>query len=312
MKKILIVFILLIISVFMSACAGFESAENINGNTTEPIADNDVGEVYEYADKLEIPEDSLGVSVVRDLYMYSDEYEYDIAALKDVIREVLNGYGYLDWERFDRLSSTRTVNITEDDIPNLSQETLEISSGYAAFYDEETDSILICPAFFEYEEDQKKYTIVHEVVHSLVSKEQHKADHLDEGVVDTLALKVVNKLGIECTLGYQISILATEWLTAIFGEEQYFKAVREGVAEKLVNESTKEGLGEKLNYALILAHSEKNPSAELNVIYDILAHLAKNKGEMEKCRELLRKDDSLFSAVEISIDADYFEKLLEQ
>lgn len=289
---------IMVTSTLMSAC--------MSGCATN------VSEKYAYADDWNIPNDIQEVSAVRELYAYSEETEHDISPLKEVVRESLKHYDFLDWEKFNRLSSVREVNITEDDLSSLSQEEIATISSYAAFYDDETDSIIICPAFFEFEDDgQRFYAIIHEIIHSLVSNNRHKADHLDEGVVDTLALKVVDDANIDCRPGYQIAILATEWLIAIFGEDEYYKAVHDGVAEQMIDNATRDGLGKKLNYAMILAHSKKFPSEELNVIYDILAHLANNTGKTAPAKDLLQKDVLLFSYAGIDIDTKYFEKLLK-
>lgn len=299
MKKIIA--LLIVISLALSGC------------TSVPASDT-----YKYADAWD-PADVILHSQghTDELDRYSKPIDVDLAPFKSTIRDYFSKNAnseLLDWENFNQVEQVYAVgtdNVT--DIYQMSEEFLSVMVGYRAMWDGSTNSIYLFPEFYELSAETQAYAIIHELLHSAFSTGHDSYSRLEEGVVDLYADNIMSELSLDCSPVYVGEVMAVGWLIEIFGENAIFTATRNATFDALIDGSTKDGMEAKLSTALVMVHNggHGHDLTELvNVEYDILAHLAKNKGMGRELKSRLSTIATLYQGWNIDMDTKYLEKLL--
>ena len=76
---------------------------------------------------------------------------------------------------------------------------------------------------------------------------------------------------------YPQEMVVTMWLFSVYGEKEVIQAVRTGEVYSLLDNSTKPGMGKKLDDALIYLYAgdqkdSRGRTAAANTVYDILVN----------------------------------------
>ena len=296
MKKSIIVLIL-VLAMFLSACASsseYKYADSFNTETAQAV------DVMNYIKAHAKTEPTAG-------------YNNLLTEIKGLVAEKCPYYDKLNCDKFEQINGIYELDIDASDVESMSPEEILVFSSYRAVYDEESDNIYLLPQFYAVNEVQKAYCLIHETIHALVPNWGSGDDSvITEGLVDWMALQVCNESGLNVTPAYQESIYCLRMLMDIYGEENVVQAICENRIVELIDSSTKDGMAEKLNIALVAIHgnsltTKKDIQEATYVELDILTHAAKHEGV--DISNWLDVTAEIYKANGIKLNTSYFKKI---
>jgi uncharacterized protein YcfL len=263
---------------------------------------------YKYADAWEMTPLAKncadGHNIASLDYLYEDALvcSIDLASCKTAVSHCL---GDLDVS-WDLLSQVKTVYKIPDSV-NAHIMWMDSQGLTMALYDNRNKTIFLTPYFETADERGQRHILTHELIHSLLmnsANDDFSNGRIEEGLTEYLAQKVDQDID-DPQIYYGNEVLVIEWLIAIYDEATIVQAVRnDAELYELIDADTKNGIGEKLNFSLLSAGMTSGLYE--NTIFDILAHLAKNRHREAEVRPLFSKTIALFP----NIDLEYLQKLL--
>ena len=263
---------------------------------------------YKYADKWEPSnQETGGYEPTEEFYSLSTSVNNkDVMAVKNAVQECFKELNF-DWENYEEVDKVNYVSPrSEEDLRKMSPEMAIMIYSYYAMYSDETKEIYLFPSFFDggIDNNMQAHVVAHELIHALISTGHKNYSQLEEGVVDHYATVFMNSKGLNTEPTYFIENGVVEWLITVFGEDEIISATREGRLHQLIDGSTKPGMGEKLDAALSEIYNCQNleeVSERLNVVYDILAHVANHVEDNEKrstLQRLLQEANYVFKGID--------------
>ncbi len=268
---------------------------------------------YKYA--YEIDEQRVEIYEYNDEGIYqvgvdSNEYDDYLAKIKPMVKVALADRGFdisfVNWDEFDMIEKVKII--PEDQIQTLSATDQTIVNSTSAFYHNET--IYLAPHFFEEDDNNRLYTIIHELLHSIIPED--KSNQLNEGIVDYYACAITASK----TIGYPLEVVLISWMFDIYGEQRVFEAFTKNEQLELIDSSTETGMGKRLTLALLMnmndylgLKSYYSTTEILNVVADIMCHAAiKEKNHNTKFLDIIYNSSKTYDE---PIDYEYFSKLLK-
>lgn len=253
-----------------------------------------------------------------DLYAHSIDADFaSIKPIQNLVADAFAGHAEFDWDNFNSLNNLRVIGANSlEEIQGLPEEFVKTVVNNVAMYDGKRNIIYLFPAYFEVETDTRIHTIIHEMIHALISSGHENYSRLEEGVVDFLAVALQNANGLNARPAYIGEMLAAQWLIKCYDEATVVKATINGSLDSLVEDATKPGMAKKLSHALALAHNNYSDNASklaemINVEYDILAHLAKNLGRTQEVTATLQLAQDIYADLDAKLDMEYFRRIIK-
>lgn len=178
-----------------------------------------------------------------------------------------------DWNALENLTSVEDVVSWQDE---------DNSDSAVAMYDHRRSCIYLFPEFYELSADEQSYTLLHEIIHSVLNDSEETTCSLQEGITDYLVLKVYQANGLESSFtAYPNELLVVESLIEIYGEEQVLNSACNGQLASLIDTDTALGMTKAMDISLSsLRQCDQIDSATYyaKIPYEILANAAKNRG----------------------------------
>lgn len=267
MKKVVCLLLAIMVTVCLAGCT-----ERERTTTSQPTINNSLHQVRSGELEKNTAIHSGLSSVLPDL--------------KEMIKEALGEYDFLDWEQFENVSEIR-----EFKDPNLAGDFADKT----AFYATGSGIIVVCPNFFSIKEgDQQTYTLTHELIHSLVGVGKVGAEDtmclFMEGVTDYLANLVLFDTGLEYSLNYQNELYCISWLMALYGNNEITKTICGGEIINFVNEQVgNTDAGTILHNSLLVLDKSKDREDVKNAILNELDILRTISGSNIEVREKFTK-----------------------
>lgn len=309
MKKIITIILAIFVTFSFSACG--------NDINTYKYADDwseDLTDLVEH-----IGDDSL--PGMRECATEDERFNQMLVEVKEMISTSLSDREGFDWDQFEELQTIKIVDVNKIQ-DEKSKKAAKLCS---AIYDREQNQILVMSDSSVLKSGRILTTLVHETIHSLLtSSHSNNLSRLSEGSVDYYTSVVEKEYDLDKDLSYPSEATTYLWLVRVYGEEAAIDAARKEQLETLIDNGSKPGMGERMNYsfAFVLdtmqrpeAYGDKRAGIVTyfaNVELDILCHLAVNEGKSEDVADLLDWLEGFFTDnYQASIDTKYFKKLLK-
>ena len=235
MRKV--VFLLALSVLTMGFLVGCKQEQN---NEPEVMVEEPDDDQYGHIGKTTI--DDLEERTVR----HDGLTDESLPGLKELIRGSLRENDFLDWGQFEKVSEIREFK---------DQESVGEFSDSTAFYPMGSNMVVICPRFFGIEDSEKVYSLIHEMIHSLVGPGKvgkEESMHLFmEGITDVFTVAVTEANGLEYNMTYWNESYCIVWLTSLYGDKEIARVICNGDILTFIDEKAGEaGCGAKLHNCL--------------------------------------------------------------
>ncbi|MBR6505787.1 hypothetical protein IKT18_03070 [Candidatus Saccharibacteria bacterium] len=274
---------------------------------------------YRYADHC-----NIDITALPDEVFWNEIYEHsEEAGLQDVLAILEDSFELyfqdldFDWDNLRALDTARVVLVNDrEELQKLSVTTLESLQRDHALYDSKNNAIFLLPKFVSADSTMQVYILVHELVHAALASKT--TPHIEEGLADYYASVYMRRAGMEVSgFAYPQEMVVTMWLFSVYGEKEVIQAVRTGEIYSLLDNSTKPGMGKKLDDALIYLYSgdqkdSRGRTAAANTVYDILAHATIQAEKADEVEYLYETAKIVCDTIGIEIDTKYFDNMLSR
>ena len=191
---------------------------------------------------------------------------------------------YLDWASLEKIATVREFKNAE-----LAEDFAEAT----AFYVMNTDTMVVCPNFFQIESGgQRTYSLTHELMHSLVGVGQSGAEKsmnlFVEGITDHLTYVVLGDT-LEYELNYRNEVYCISWLMSFYGFDTIAESICNGEILDFIDEKSETGNGSKLHEDLAtIDHSTDMKEVKQAILseIEILTMLCENSPNADMVQEL--------------------------
>ena len=213
-----------------------------------------------------------------------------------IVNSDLSGKEYLQWDQFEKVSQIREFK-NQDFARDYTETT--------AFHIITTDMIVVCPRFFSIESgDQRVYSLMHELMHSLVGVGRSGAESsmnlFIEGITDYLTFVVLSGTNLEdYDLTYKNEIIVISWLASLYGTDTIVESICKGEILDFIDSQSELGNGSKIHDNLAtIDHSTNREEVKAAILseMDILVEISKNSPNADGTWRLLEQFRQSYAA----------------